>query len=132
MIASDFPEAEATQMEAFLGHYLVNEVYRRLLLRVISDEWVEYLTKMEALRVSVAMESYAQRNPLVVYKSEASDNYRILLSDIRMRVISGMFTVRPNRETAATVARPAAAPSTMVTPANEVKKSGGKRKRKRH
>jgi len=139
LIAEDFSAEDAAQVEDFLGHYLINEIYRRLLLRVISDEWVEYLTKMEALRVQVSMESYAQRNPLVVYKSEASDNYRQLLSDIRMRVVTNMFTTRPNREQAASVARPTAVQvqpastgadsSTSAESSNEAEK---RKRRRRH
>jgi preprotein translocase subunit SecA len=57
---------------------------------------VEYLTKMEALRVSITMESYAQRDPLVQYKSKASTMYTELFSEVRQTVISRMFRYRPN------------------------------------
>ncbi|MBN2047087.1 MAG: hypothetical protein JW750_04510 [Anaerolineaceae bacterium] len=134
-LAEEFDEEETRQIEGFLSQYLLNEIYRHLLLRVISDEWVEYLTKMDALRVSVGMESYAQRDPLVTYKNKASELYRELLSDIRMGVISRMFTVRPRREAAATVERSPraqAAPAVVVdnTPkAQQPNQKSGKRKR---
>ncbi len=57
---------------------------------------MEYLTKMEALRVSITMESYAQRDPLVQYKSKASTMYTELFSEVRQTVISRMFRYRPN------------------------------------
>ncbi|MCD4752725.1 MAG: hypothetical protein K8R40_06620 [Anaerolineaceae bacterium] len=137
LLAETYSEEDKETIESFLGQYLVNEVYRRLLLRVISDEWVEYLTKMESLRVSVRMESYAQRNPLVVYKSKAIELYHELLSDIRMQVISKMFTIRPRRETAATVARPSAArpvsaPSEKGDPGNDQTSGRRRHRRKRH
>ena len=78
-----------------LGRRALSEVYRQLLLGVISELWVDYLTQMEALRVSIGLEAYAQRDPLVQYKSKASALFQDLLSAMRMGVISRMFTYRP-------------------------------------
>jgi len=79
-----------------LGRAAQNRVYRQLLLGTITETWVEYLTKMEALRVSITMESYAQRDPLVQYKSKASTMYTELFSEVRQTVISRMFRYRVN------------------------------------
>jgi preprotein translocase subunit SecA len=84
-----------------IGTKVQTEIYRHILLRVISDLWVEYLTKVEALRVSIGLEAYAQRDPLVQYKSKASEMFTQLLGDIRMGVISRMFAYQP-RKTAVT------------------------------
>jgi len=64
------------------------------LLRVISGEWVEYLTQVEALRVSIGVESYGQ-DPLVQYKLRASDLFDALQDNIQLGVVSRMFTFRP-------------------------------------
>jgi preprotein translocase subunit SecA len=77
-----------------LGKFAHTHTYRQLLLRVISELWVEYLTQMEALRVSVGLEAYAQRDPLVAYKSRASELFQQLLADTRRGVVSRMFTFR--------------------------------------
>jgi preprotein translocase subunit SecA len=84
-----------------IGTKIQTEIYRHILLSVISDLWVEYLTKVEALRVSIGLEAYAQRDPLVQYKSKASEMFSQLLGDIRMGVISRMFAYQP-RKTATT------------------------------
>ncbi len=55
---------------------------------------MEYLTQVEALRVSVRMEAYGQRDPLVQYKGQASEMFGRLLSDIRAGVIDKMFRAR--------------------------------------
>lgn len=78
-----------------LGRKVLTEAYRELLLRVITELWVDYLTQMEALRVSIGLEAYAQRDPLVEYKSKASTLFQNLLSDMRLGVITRMFTYRP-------------------------------------
>ena len=78
-----------------LGRRALSEVYRQLLLGVITELWVDYLTQMEALRVSIGLEAYAQRDPLVQYKSKASALFQDLLSAMRLGVITRMFTYRP-------------------------------------
>jgi len=74
---------------------LQNQVYRQVLLGAITELWVDYLTHVEALRVSVGLEAYAQRDPLVQYKSQASEMFQTLLADIRSTVISRIFLIRP-------------------------------------
>jgi len=90
-------------VQDLLGERMQNVAYRQLLLQVISNRWVDYLTQVEALRVSIGLEAYAQRDPLVQYKSRASEMFQSLLAEIRMGVIGGLFTFRPARppETAA-------------------------------
>jgi preprotein translocase subunit SecA len=78
-----------------LGRQSLTEVYRQLLLGVITELWVEYLTQMEALRVSIGLEAYGQRDPLVQYKSKAFELFKNLLSNMRLGVITRMFTYRP-------------------------------------
>ena len=79
-----------------LGQELQNSIFRYILLNSISSLWIEHLTQMEGLRVSIGMEAYAQRDPLVQYKSQASDAFKNLLDNIRMNVIHQMFRARPS------------------------------------
>ena len=80
---------------AELGRRVLSNVYRQLLLGVITELWVDYLTQMESLRVSIGLEAYAQRDPLVQYKSRASELFQTLQSNIRLGVISRIFTYQP-------------------------------------
>jgi preprotein translocase subunit SecA len=65
-----------------------------LLLGASSELWVEYLTRIEALRVSIGLEAYAQRDPLVQYKSKASEMFAQLVEDIQGLVVSRAFTMQ--------------------------------------
>ena len=106
-------------------------VHRGLLLSAFSELWVEYLTKVEALRISIGLEAYAQRDPLVQYKGRASEMFQQLLEDVRGLVIGRAFAARPRRVEITpieTVASDVAAPD-AVLPQVE---SGSKKKRKRH
>ncbi|HLA96892.1 MAG TPA: hypothetical protein VJL34_00445, partial [Anaerolineales bacterium] len=78
-----------------LGRQALTEIYRQLLLQVITELWVDYLTQMEALRISIGLEAYAQRDPLVQYKSRAYALFQELLANIRLSIVSKMFTFRP-------------------------------------
>ncbi len=98
-----FSPEEREQVTSVLGWRLQNEIYRQILLGVISEQWVDYLTKVEALRVSIGLEAYAQRNPLVEYKGKASELFRALLRDVRQGAISRMFTTQPRRGSEASV-----------------------------
>jgi len=80
---------------AELGRQALTELYRQLLLAVITELWVDYLTSMEALRVSIGLEAYAQRDPLVQYKNRAFELFQELLGNMRMGVVTRMFTFRP-------------------------------------
>jgi preprotein translocase subunit SecA len=89
------PEAERQTVLDELGRRALTEIYRQLLLSVITELWVDYLTQMEALRVSIGLEAYAQRDPLVQYKSRAFALFQELLGNMRLGVITRMFTYRP-------------------------------------
>ncbi|MBN1669158.1 MAG: hypothetical protein JW862_18835 [Anaerolineales bacterium] len=87
--------AQHKQVTNELGRQALTQIYRQLLLRVISELWVEYLTQMEALRVSIGLEAYAQRDPLVQYKNRAFEMFQQLMRDMRMGVVTRMFTYQP-------------------------------------
>jgi preprotein translocase subunit SecA len=78
-----------------LGHAIQTQIYRQVLLGAITELWVDYLTRVEALRVSVGLEAYAQSDPLVKYKSQASEMFQGLLGEIRAAVISRIFLYQP-------------------------------------
>jgi len=120
-------EGDTTIIQAF-GARVRQVIYRHILLKSISDLWIEHLTRMEALRVSIRMEAYAKQDPLVQYKSFGSDTFKELLENIRVSVVSKMFRLQPSRPQTANE-------SAQQTPQG----SGGaqntakkKKKRKRH
>jgi preprotein translocase subunit SecA len=84
-----------TRVQKQLGSSVMNKIYRDLFLRVISELWVEYLTEMEALRVAIGLEAYAQRDPLVQYKSRGFEMFQQLMENMRVGVVSRMFTFQP-------------------------------------
>ncbi len=125
-------EETAQAVRELLGARVQNEMHRQILLGVINELWVEYLTKVEGLRVSIGLEAYAQRDPLVQYKSRASDMFRQLLRDIRAGVISRMFRITPRRSAATPLERERPAQAALANSSVSRPPEGGKKKRRRH
>ncbi|MGZ6347511.1 MAG: hypothetical protein ACXWNC_08105, partial [Anaerolineales bacterium] len=125
--ASALSEDDREKLVQAIGSYILNEVKRQLLLGAITELWVEYLTKVEALRVSIGLEAYAQRDPLVQYKGRASELFQQLLEDVRAAVIGRVFAYQPRR-IEITPTEVADAP----VEAQAAQIEGGKKKRKRH
>jgi preprotein translocase subunit SecA len=129
-LAGGYDEAKAREV----GRQVLNQVHRQLLLQAITEQWVDYLTRVEALRVSIGLEAYAQRDPLVQYKSQASEMFQGLLADIRSLVISRVFAYQPRRiqlTLTDTGEVPAPVPA-GGQPAQPVISGKKKKKRKRH
>jgi preprotein translocase subunit SecA len=127
---SGLSESDRAILIESIGKYVLNEVHRHLLLSAFSELWVEYLTKVEALRVSIGLEAYAQRDPLVQYKGRASEMFQQLLEDVRGLVIGRAFAARPRRveiNAIETTDSEVAAPGET-----SVNIAGNKKKRKRH
>ena len=125
-------EEQRKKLTQELGHLRQTEIYRNVLLGAISELWVDYLTRVEALRISIGLEAYAQRDPLVQYKSKASEMFQELLNDIRAGVIARIFLYLP---------RPVSFTETVVEPtvetsqaqSDEVQMSKvGRKRHKRH
>ncbi len=129
---SSLSESEAGTLSDAIGKYVLNEVHRQLLLGAFSELWVEYLTKVEALRVSIGLEAYGQRDPLVQYKAQASEMFAQLLEDVRGLVIGRAFAARPRRVeiTALETAEVASSPNETSIQIGD-SDSGNKKKRRR-
>ncbi len=122
-LASLSPAAKVSLAE-ILGQWILTGFHRRLILSVGDRLWVEYLTEMEALRTSIGLEAYGQRDPLVQYKSRAFDMFQALLTNIRSGVVSGLFRIgqpAPSRPQSA----PAPAPLPQRAPVVETAEVSG-------
>ena len=101
-----------------IGAGAIAQVHRQLFLGVGDRLWVEYLTQMEALRTSIGLEAYGQRDPLVQYKSRAVDLFRTLLGNIRAGIVGRLFRIQFGTPRPAVVPRPSA-PQAAPTPENK-------------
>ena len=130
--SESLPEETRRQVEQALGQVVFTEGVRGLILAVGDRLWVDYLTQMEALRTSIGLEAYGQRDPLVQYKSRAFDMFGHLQADIRAGVVSRLFRAQTTtRQPLAAAAAGEVAPAAPAdeTPAGEAPR---KKRRRRH
>ncbi len=127
--AASLGESDREALVESIGKYALNEVHRQILLSATTELWVDYLTRIEALRVSIGLEAYAQRDPLVQYKAKASEMFAQLVEDIRGLVISRVFAYQP-RPVEVTPVEVSTTP-TKATQTTQTD-SGKKKKRRRH
>jgi preprotein translocase subunit SecA len=128
--ATSLGESDREALVESIGRYALNEVHRQLMLGATTELWVDYLTRIEALRVSIGLEAYAQRDPLVQYKSRASEMFAQLVEDIRGLVISRVFAYhpRPVEITPVEIAGSSSTPAAQTVQTESSKK----KKRRRH
>lgn len=133
MSLSQMTEEDQEKLVEVLGRNAQNRFYRFLLLSTISQLWRSYLTEVEGLRVAVKMEAYGQRDPLVVYKDRASQQFRELLSNIRASVVDRMFKVRLIDDADLRKLRPGLSEQDGSQPKSQpAEKKQKKKSRKRH
>ena len=74
---------------------LMREAERFFILQQIDTLWREHLQSMDALRESVGLRGYGQKDPLIEYKNEGYDMFLDMMANMRRNVIYSMFMFQP-------------------------------------
>lgn len=90
-IAYDLKEVAIEQMRPGL----MREAERFFILQQIDTLWREHLQSMDALRESVGLRGYGQKDPLIEYKNEGYDMFLEMMTQVRRNVIYSMFMFEP-------------------------------------
>jgi len=90
-IAYDIKEAQVEQMKPGL----MRDAERFFILNQIDELWKEHLQRMDALRESVGLRGYGQKDPLIEYKSEGYELFLEMMSQIRRDVVFNLFKFDP-------------------------------------
>ncbi|HVV55329.1 MAG TPA: preprotein translocase subunit SecA, partial [Mucilaginibacter sp.] len=64
---------------------------KNVVLYLIDDAWKEHLREMDELKQSVQNAVYEQKDPLLVYKFEAFELFRTMLTNVNKEVVSFLF-----------------------------------------
>jgi preprotein translocase subunit SecA len=83
------------QVETRFTPEVMRKVERHVMLTIIDKLWVEHLTAMDELREGVGLQAYAQKDPLVVYKTQGYEYFQQLLASIQHDVVHTIFRVQP-------------------------------------
>jgi preprotein translocase subunit SecA len=74
----------------------VKSLERYIILNAIDRLWQEHLYAMDALREGVYLRGYAQKDPLIEYKTEAYDMFVELMTNIKNEVLHNLFRSTSN------------------------------------
>jgi preprotein translocase subunit SecA len=78
-----------------LGEELMFALMKMSMLQVIDQRWQEHLREMDELREGIHLRAYAQKDPLVEYKTEAFEMFMEMMRRIRSGVLSLVFRMFP-------------------------------------
>ncbi len=78
---------------------VLEELERYIILSAIDRLWQEHLYVMDGVREAIGMRQYAQKDPLVEYKTEAYNVFVELMDNIDNEVLGNLFrtTTRPEQ-----------------------------------
>lgn len=70
------------------GQKLVEDFERNITLALIDESWKVHLRKMDELKQSVQLAVHEQKDPLLIYKFEAFELFKSMLSQLNREVLS--------------------------------------------
>ncbi len=73
------------------GTEILRSIERMLSLIIIDEHWKENLRNMDDLKQSVQGAVYEQKDPLLIYKFEAFDLFKQMLSELNKEIVSFLF-----------------------------------------
>ena len=92
--AYDIKEAQVDQIQPGL----MRQAERFFILQQIDTLWREHLQAMDALRESVGLRGYGQKDPLIEYKQEGYETFLEMMIDIRRNVVYSLFQFQPQAQ----------------------------------
>tara|TARA_R110000850_G_scaffold277086_1_gene422518 strand:+ start:262024 stop:265383 length:3360 start_codon:yes stop_codon:yes gene_type:complete len=85
-VATDLEKAYETQ-----GKQLVLDFEKNITLAIIDDAWKTHLRKMDELKQSVQLAVHEQKDPLLIYKFEAYELFKVMIEKVNKDVVSFLF-----------------------------------------
>ena len=107
----------------------MRKIEKKILLEEVDRHWMEHLEAMDDLKEYVGLNSYAQRDPVAMYRLESADMFDQMIEDIKDCTVKKVLSVVPRlssteRTQTIKVARPNIAPTEKQKPVRAAKKVG--------
>ena len=87
-------------MEEQITPEVMRNLERQLMLRAVDVNWVQHLTAVENTRQGIGLHAYGQRDPLVMYKTEANQMFQSLKDRIQDDIAHSVYHIgiaKPSR-----------------------------------
>ncbi len=91
-------ETRMRQSRELMGEEDFRRTIRYVLLQVIDEKWKEHLRELDALRQAIGLRGYAQQDPKVEYRREASQMFGEMEQNIAETVTDLLFRVHVTEE----------------------------------
>jgi preprotein translocase subunit SecA len=85
-VVTDLKKAYETE-----GKQLTKDFEKNITLAIIDESWKTHLRKMDELKQSVQLAVHEQKDPLLIYKFEAFELFKLMLDQVNKDVISFLF-----------------------------------------
>ena len=73
----------------------MRKVEKKILLEEVDRHWMEHLEAMDELKEYVGLNSYAQRDPVAIYRIESADMFDEMIEDIKDCTVRKVLSVVP-------------------------------------
>ena len=107
----------AADKREMLGDEMFQEFERMILLRNVDTYWMDHIDAMEELKKGIHLRSYAQKDPVVMYRMESYDMFDEMTAAIREDTAKMLMTLIPRHR--ADVQRKAVAKVTATSSGGE-------------
>jgi preprotein translocase subunit SecA len=85
-IPSDLKKAVETKCES-----VVQDFEQAVSLAIIDEHWKEHLRQMDDLKQSVQAAVYEQKDPLLIYKFEAFELFKVMIGEVNREITAFLF-----------------------------------------
>ena len=82
------------EKEQVFGKEQLRQVERIVMLQTVDSLWKDHLLSMDHLKEGIGLRSYAQQNPLIIYKKEGFELFEDLISRIKEETLSILFRIQ--------------------------------------
>jgi preprotein translocase subunit SecA len=77
------------------GREVARSLEKSAILSIIDQKWMEHLRELDSVKEGIGLRSFAQKDPLLEYKREAFDMFKMLLDEINQEAISLIWKAVP-------------------------------------
>ncbi|MDQ5984232.1 MAG: Protein translocase subunit SecA [Eubacteriales bacterium SKADARSKE-1] len=80
--------------EKEFGKEILREIERVVLLKNVDNHWMDHIDAMEELKKGIKLRAYAQRDPVIEYRTEGFDMFDEMIDNIRDDTVKVLLTFK--------------------------------------
>lgn len=92
--------------ESIVGDRDFRNIERIIMLQSMDNLWKDHLLSMDHLKEGIGLRSYAQQNPLMIYKKEAFEMFQDMIERVNEETIKILFRIQIAEPEAIELSRP--------------------------